>query len=272
MGSASSLRPPRRLSWNVSADRPQPLLACCTLAIVSVMSTQFRRAGERERLEAVRLHSPAEVTGMRRVRPARVCGGGLLSRTALKGPACAIFNGSAWSMCASSTAAGTIFAGMSAVEIEAHQRADVTWHRPSWRFGMHGSTGYVFADPFGLFEDAGERAGERPAPRPATKAQAMMDVLGLESGFTLVELKSRYKTLAKQHHPDLHGGDKASEERLKLINEAYTYLKDRCLPRLKPGSGRGRTRRRTASLPLAPDPRLLPGVRPNGHNDARKCS
>jgi len=39
-----------------------------------------------------------------------------------------------------------------------------------------------------------------------------------------VELKRRYKNLAKEHHPDLHGGDKAAEERLKLINEAYTFL------------------------------------------------
>ena len=40
------------------------------------------------------------------------------------------------------------------------------------------------------------------------------------------ELKARYKQLAKRHHPDLHGGDKRAEERLKLINEAYTYLLD----------------------------------------------
>ncbi|HEX6012623.1 MAG TPA: DnaJ domain-containing protein [Geminicoccaceae bacterium] len=52
----------------------------------------------------------------------------------------------------------------------------------------------------------------------------MMSRLELAGGFTLAELKRRYKRLAKQHHPDLHGGDKAAEERLKLINEAYTYL------------------------------------------------
>jgi curved DNA-binding protein CbpA len=52
----------------------------------------------------------------------------------------------------------------------------------------------------------------------------MMAVLQLEVGFTLDELKRRYKTLVKRHHPDLHGGDRAAEERLKQINEAYTYL------------------------------------------------
>ena len=54
----------------------------------------------------------------------------------------------------------------------------------------------------------------------------MLAVLDLPPDVTLKELKARYKQLAKRHHPDLHGGDKKAEERLKLINEAYTYLMD----------------------------------------------
>ena len=42
---------------------------------------------------------------------------------------------------------------------------------------------------------------------------------------TVVRLKARYKVLVKQHHPDAHGGDKAAEERLKIINQAYATLK-----------------------------------------------
>jgi curved DNA-binding protein CbpA len=34
----------------------------------------------------------------------------------------------------------------------------------------------------------------------------------------------RYHELAKEHHPDRHGGDKAAEERLKIINQAYAAL------------------------------------------------
>ena len=113
------------------------------------------------------------------------------------------------------------FAGMSQPEIDAHRHADVTWHRPTWRFGLPG-TGEHWQDMFELFGD--EPRVERPVQRPRSKAEAMMARLALEVGFTLAELKSRYKSLAKQHHPDLHGGDKAAEERLKLINEAYTYL------------------------------------------------
>ncbi len=54
----------------------------------------------------------------------------------------------------------------------------------------------------------------------------MLAVLDLAPDATRQELKARYKQLVKRHHPDLHGGDKKAEERLKLINAAYTYLLD----------------------------------------------
>lgn len=114
------------------------------------------------------------------------------------------------------------FAGMSQPEIDAHRYADVTWHRPSWRFGVGGFGDKDWQDVFGLLGD--EPCGRQSVQRPRTRAEEMMARLALTVGFTLAELKSRYKSLAKQHHPDLHGGDKAAEERLKLINEAYTYL------------------------------------------------
>jgi hypothetical protein len=123
------------------------------------------------------------------------------------------------------------FAGMSVNEIEAHQRADTTWHRPTWRFGTS-APGMEprWHDAFGLFGDGpGRRRPQPPRARPPTKAERMMAVLELEDGFTLSELKSRYKALAKRHHPDLNGGDKAAEERLKLVIEAYTYLREQRL-------------------------------------------
>jgi curved DNA-binding protein CbpA len=45
-----------------------------------------------------------------------------------------------------------------------------------------------------------------------------------------VSLKARYKELVKRHHPDAHGGDKAAEERLKVINQAYSTLKTSYFP------------------------------------------
>ncbi|MCB2053327.1 MAG: J domain-containing protein [Geminicoccaceae bacterium] len=119
------------------------------------------------------------------------------------------------------------FSGMSDADVEAHLRADVTWHRPCWPFAGIASGDHPFADPFGFFTDETE-ARERTRRRHAAddKMAAMMRVLGVEHGFTRDQLKSRYKDLAKRNHPDLNGGDRAAEERLKRINEAYSFLKD----------------------------------------------
>lgn len=126
------------------------------------------------------------------------------------------------------------FAGMDEREIEAHRRADTTWHRPTWRFaGAQLDPRSYFQDPFGFFArgeaghaDAGrgDRGPGREPTRAKGKTALMLEVLDLELGFTLDELKRRYKTLVKRHHPDLHGGDRDAEERLKQVNEAYTYL------------------------------------------------
>ncbi|MEJ5233824.1 MAG: J domain-containing protein, partial [Geminicoccaceae bacterium] len=117
------------------------------------------------------------------------------------------------------------FAGMSPEEIERHRRADVTWHRPSWRFGVRPADRYFatsFVDPHGILNGHGPRRATREEPR----ALVMMRRLGLEPGFTLDELKRRFKALAKRHHPDLNGGDRAAEARLREIIEAYRYLLD----------------------------------------------
>ena len=49
--------------------------------------------------------------------------------------------------------------------------------------------------------------------------------MGLGPSATLADVKSKYKALVKQHHPDANGGDRSSEERLREIIQAYNYLK-----------------------------------------------
>ena len=58
-----------------------------------------------------------------------------------------------------------------------------------------------------------------------TIEEKALAVFELDPPFTLVELKKRYKLLVKRHHPDANGGDKESEERLKVINQAFALLK-----------------------------------------------
>lgn len=52
-------------------------------------------------------------------------------------------------------------------------------------------------------------------------------VLGVSKNVTEEELKSVYRKLAKQYHPDRNPGDKEAEEKFKEVQEAYDVLSDR---------------------------------------------
>jgi len=123
------------------------------------------------------------------------------------------------------------FAGMSRAEIERYQQDNPTWHRPTWQFGMrsdYAAGAARWVDPLDLFRQdrrpAGAGKAEMP-PRPLPTAERRaLAALDLPPSVTLQEIKSRYKQLVKRFHPDANGGDKAAEERLKGINQAYKYL------------------------------------------------
>ncbi len=52
------------------------------------------------------------------------------------------------------------------------------------------------------------------------------ELLGVERTATAAELKTAYRKLAHQYHPDKNPNDKASEEKFKDISEAYAVLSD----------------------------------------------
>ncbi len=51
-------------------------------------------------------------------------------------------------------------------------------------------------------------------------------ILGVEKTASADEIKSAYRKLAKQYHPDLHPDDKDAAEKFKEINEAYSVVGD----------------------------------------------
>jgi len=133
-------------------------------------------------------------------------------------------------------AAWNYYAGMSEPEIEAEIRRDTVWQRPSWKLGMRHGPAYEarMRDPFGIYgENAGKAGRQRRARSPGADASARvasareqaLAVFDIDPPFTQTSLKARYKVLVKMHHPDAHGGDKAAEEKLKIINQAYSTLK-----------------------------------------------
>lgn len=122
------------------------------------------------------------------------------------------------------------YAGMSANEIEAEIRNDAVWQRPTWplgsRIGMRFDTRWRDYGMFGLDdEDAPGEQRDGTRKRPLTEQEQAIAVFDLAVPFTFPELKTRYKALVKLNHPDSHGGDRAAEERLKVINQAYSILK-----------------------------------------------
>jgi len=134
-------------------------------------------------------------------------------------------------------AAWNYYAGMSEREIEAEIRRDTVWQRPSWKLGERHGPAYEarMRDPFNLYsgKDAkpgngrhnGRSAGADASARVASAREQALAVFDIDPPFTQTSLKARYKVLVKLHHPDAHGGDKEAEEKLKIINQAYTTLK-----------------------------------------------
>ncbi len=131
---------------------------------------------------------------------------------------------------------------MSPGEIEAQTRADTSWQRPTWPLGRLGAR----VDEAALREELGALggrfggAGGRPSPAADPTPRELREplaTLGLDWPVSLDALKQRYKTLAKLHHPDANGGDRAAEERLKTINLAYAALRGRLSQGVAAGVG-----------------------------------
>ncbi|MDI9408929.1 MAG: J domain-containing protein [Candidatus Pacebacteria bacterium] len=148
------------------------------------------------------------------------------------------------------------YRGMDYEQIEAEIREDTVWHRPTWGMGENRNPSAAGAgaghsasagagakgdwtdqidDPFDLFNlgEARRRKAEQqdrargkapfgPAERRAAELFEVTPPLALR------EVKLKYKALVKAHHPDANGGDKAAEETLKTIIEAYRLLRPHC--------------------------------------------
>jgi hypothetical protein len=123
------------------------------------------------------------------------------------------------------------FRGMDEDAIEQIRRRDAVWQRPSWPLnglgqGRHGRHEGPFRDDFGFFaEETAEQNGTKGRFPPGSRQAKALRALNLAPDATLAEVKLRYKSLVKELHPDITGGDARAEERLKIINLAYSDLK-----------------------------------------------
>jgi hypothetical protein len=125
------------------------------------------------------------------------------------------------------------FAGMSDDAVVRYQKDAITGHRPTWKMGTGNHPGPELGtdaarDPFNVFREFGTRAKAEKAepPRAIRNAERKaLHELGLEVGADKAEIKAKFKMLVKRHHPDANNGDRATEDKLREIIQAYNYLK-----------------------------------------------
>ncbi|MCB1411655.1 MAG: DnaJ domain-containing protein [Xanthobacteraceae bacterium] len=135
------------------------------------------------------------------------------------------------------------FEGMNADAVARYQKDALTGHRPTWKMGANsGPKGKGGAqddldgalDPFAMFNEMNGRKGWRTESKAEAKPETRkifnaerkaLQVMGLGADATLETVKTQYKLLVKQHHPDANGGDRSTEDRLIEIIKAYNYLK-----------------------------------------------
>jgi DnaJ domain len=136
------------------------------------------------------------------------------------------------------------FAGLPDEDVVDHQKRDTIGHRPTWFIGANawarhrgprngtrpGGFAHRFAtlDPFGLFGE-GAPGGRPPGSEPERPLRRLerkcLRQLNLEDGATKADIKARFKELVKRLHPDHNQGDRASEDKLREVIQAYNYLR-----------------------------------------------
>ncbi|AMA59835.1 J domain-containing protein [Bradyrhizobium sp. CCGE-LA001] len=133
------------------------------------------------------------------------------------------------------------FSGMNADAVERYQKDALTGHRPTWKMGTYGGKEGAEAkidmasEVFRMSSEInGRGANWRRGPEAQPKAETRnvmnaerkaLQIMGLGPNAALADVKSKYKALVKQHHPDANGGDRSTEGRLIEIIKAYHYLK-----------------------------------------------
>jgi hypothetical protein len=138
------------------------------------------------------------------------------------------------------------FADLPDDEVERRLSAENVWERPTWKFGEQpnkpmGASPHAegeawkrfgFADPMDVLGGNATinpgRQQSQAAPRrrmlPPTERRAL-DILCARDTATKSELRQSFREHVKAAHPDMNGGDRGDEERLREVLWAWDILK-----------------------------------------------
>ncbi len=128
------------------------------------------------------------------------------------------------------------FENHSEEELQKQFAADRVWERPTEPLNKQSAEQRAWArlginDPH---EVLGENATMNPGKGdalgggrrlPADERKAI-DILEAKDSWTKAELRKKYKSLIKELHPDLNGGDRTQEEFLQQVVWAWDQVKD----------------------------------------------
>ena len=120
------------------------------------------------------------------------------------------------------------FEGMSQKEIENFLKSDLTWHRPTQKFGSSDNFFNILwnnalSDKFKIFNENGRmNIGNKNL---CEKDKDAFGIMGLELSADWTTIQKKFKTLVKKFHPDKNSGSKKYEDKLKKITLAYSHLK-----------------------------------------------
>ena len=120
------------------------------------------------------------------------------------------------------------FDGMSEDQILNFLKSDVTWHRPTQKFGSPDNFFNILwnnalNDKFKIFnENGGSHVNKNKLRKEAKDA---FNILELDFNADIKDLQKKFKILVKKFHPDKHSGNKMYEDKLKKITMAYSHLK-----------------------------------------------
>ena len=121
------------------------------------------------------------------------------------------------------------FAGMEQSEIENFIKSDITWHRPTQKFGSSDNFFSILwnnalNDKFNFFKHE-EIINNLNARKLNEKDKDAFKIMGLELNASWPIIQKKFKTLVKKFHPDKNAGSKEFEDILKKITLAYSHLK-----------------------------------------------
>jgi hypothetical protein len=125
------------------------------------------------------------------------------------------------------------FNGQTEDEFQKFIDKDRVWGRETKPFGKRGTEDRAWSrlgvdDPM---EILGEKATQNPGrvavgrKLPPTERKAL-DILEARDSWTRTEIRKQYKSLVKDLHPDMNGGNRDDEERLQEVVWAWDQIKD----------------------------------------------